>query len=222
MSAQSPRKGLAPSGYKSVALALVVALIGLAAATWWVYAPELSVAQLAENIRDWGTWGVGGSIVLMVLHSFVPFPAELLACANGVVYGPVWGTVVTWTGAMLGAWAGFALARAFGRPFVERVVAARHKETLDAWTETNGWRVALISRFIPVIAFNLINYAGGLSRLSLWDFTWTTAIGILPGTFVMVLAGDQAEHIGWPLWLGFAAAVIALCYAISRRRSWKQ
>ena len=33
----------------------------------------------------------------------VPFPAELLALANGMIYGPLWGTVLTGTGAVLGA-----------------------------------------------------------------------------------------------------------------------
>jgi uncharacterized membrane protein YdjX (TVP38/TMEM64 family) len=31
----------------------------------------------------------------MILHSFVPFPAELIAIANGMLFGPVWGTLVT-------------------------------------------------------------------------------------------------------------------------------
>ena len=39
----------------------------------------------------------------MVLHSFIPFPAEFLAIANGMVFGPVLGTVITWSGAMAGA-----------------------------------------------------------------------------------------------------------------------
>ena len=45
------------------------------------------------------------SCLLMVLHSFVPFPAEFVAMANGMLYGPIWGTVITWSGAMLGAFA---------------------------------------------------------------------------------------------------------------------
>ena len=54
----------------------------------------------------------------MVLHSFVPFPAEVVAMANGMLYGPLWGTLITWVGAMLGAYLAFGLARWLGRPFV--------------------------------------------------------------------------------------------------------
>jgi uncharacterized membrane protein YdjX (TVP38/TMEM64 family) len=146
-------------------------------------------------------WGVFGSIGLMVLHSFVPIPAELLACANGMIYGAIWGTVITWTGAMLGAVVAFGLARRLGRPFVERMVAKRDWVVLDDWAARNGWQVVLISRFIPVIAFNLINYAAGLTRLSWWQFIWTTGLGILPLTILMVVMGDNIESLGWESWL---------------------
>ena len=96
---------------------------------------NFSAAALETVIRSWGAWGVMASIGSMVLHSFVPFPAEFLAIANGMVYGPVWGTVITWTGAMLGAFAAFGLTRAFGRPLVELVVAKKHWHRLDDWTE---------------------------------------------------------------------------------------
>jgi uncharacterized membrane protein YdjX (TVP38/TMEM64 family) len=62
----------------------------------------------------------------MVIHSFIPFPAEFVAFDKGLVYGPVWGSVITWVGAMLGAVAGFGVARWFGRLFVESILPGRH------------------------------------------------------------------------------------------------
>ncbi|MEE8392980.1 MAG: redoxin family protein, partial [Rhodospirillales bacterium] len=56
------------------------------------------VCLSVNNAFVMGAWGVGASIGIMVLHSFVPFPAELVAFANGMIYGPFWGTVITWTG----------------------------------------------------------------------------------------------------------------------------
>ena len=195
------RKKAMPSG-----LVLALGIVALAAASgvaWFALAwgQDLSIEEFVNTIRSWGMWGAFGSIGLMVLHSFVPIPAELLACANGMIYGPVWGTVITWTGAMLGAAVAFGLARRLGRPFVERMVAKRDWEVLDDWAARNGWQVVLISRFIPVIAFNLINYAAGLTRLSWWRFIWTTGIGILPLTILMVVMGDNIESLGWESWL---------------------
>ncbi|HYE01396.1 MAG TPA: TVP38/TMEM64 family protein [Alphaproteobacteria bacterium] len=179
----------------------------------------LSVAALEQVIESWGMWAVLAAILLMVLHSFVPFPAEALAVANGMLWGPVWGTVITWTGAMFGAWAAFGLARLAGRPLVDRLLAERQRARLDAWTARQGAAALLTARFIPVIAFNLINYAAGLSAVSWWTFTWTTALGILPLTAAMVVFGDRLHAL--PLWawaaLGLGGLAAWALYLLRRR-----
>jgi len=169
----------------------------------------VSIDALERTIRSWGGWGVAASIGLMVVHSFVPFPAEFVAVANGMVYGPVWGVIVTWSGAMLGGFLAFGLARALGRPFAEAMIARRNWHVLDQWTTSHGGRLLLFSRFPPVIAFNLINYAAGLTRISWWTFAWATGIGILPMTILMVALGDAIEFLTWETWLlaGIAAVV---------------
>ena len=187
---------------------LTVFALGVISASVLAWDLGLSVQFLEQLIRSWGMWGVFTSIGLMVLHSFVPFPAELLALANGMVYGPLWGTVITWTGAMLGAALAFALARALGRPFVESMVAKKNWHHLDEWSGRQGAYVILALRLIPVIAFNLINYVAGLTRMSWWTFLWTTGIGILPLTVAMVMMGDSLDKMSWHVW-----ALILVCAA---------
>jgi uncharacterized membrane protein YdjX (TVP38/TMEM64 family) len=177
----------------------------------------ISVQDIEGKILSWGPWGVAGSIGLMVLHSFLPFPAEFLALANGMVYGPVWGVAITWVGAMLGAFAAFGLSRWLGRPFVARMVARRDWDVLDDWAARQGGGMVLLARFIPVIAFNLVNYAAGLTRISWWTFTWTTGIGILPVTVLLVIMGDNIDTLAWEWWLLLVAAALALWFAVRRK-----
>ena len=214
------------AGYRSVRVALMglclVVVVLVALALTYYASEEFVVADIARTIRAWGAWGVIAAIGLMVLHSFVPFPAEIIAFANGMVYGPFWGTVITWTGAMLGALVAFGLARRLGRPFVERMVAKNHWHLVDDWVATEGWQVALVSRFVPVIAFNLINYAAGLSRLTWWQFIWTTGIGILPLTFLMVVMGDNVETLGWQSWLILLVAGLVLWLLLRRKLGLRQ
>ncbi len=167
-------------------------------ASWNV---SMSEHSLTATIRGWGAWGVGGSIGLMVLHSFVPFPAEALTLANGMVFGSVKGTVVTWVGAMLGAVAAFGLARLFGQPLVRRVLSEHQWRALERFSREQGWQTLLIMRLIPMIAFNLINYAAGLSSVSFWTFLWTTAVGILPLTILLNFMGEEMLELPWWGWL---------------------
>lgn len=154
----------------------------------WTYVNG-TIEGTAALIRSWGMWGVAGSLGLMILHSFLPFPAEVVALANGLVYGPLWGLVITWSGAMAGAALAFGLARALGRPFVERVLSSRRREQLDAWSRERGALALFIGRLIPLIAFNAINYAAGLTPMSWWTFLWVTGLGILPFTVVLTIVG---------------------------------
>ena len=206
-----------------VVAALVIVILGALIAgaflggLWTLGEEGVSVRGFEELVRSWGPWGVGASIGLMVLHSFVPFPAELLALANGMLYGWFWGTVITWTGAMLGAYLAFGLSRYLGRPFVEVMVPDKHLSRLDDWTARQGGGTLFMSRFLPVISFNFINYAAGLTNISWLTFTWATGVGILPLTILMVGMGDQIEHLSWEMLVALFAAGVVLWWLIFRK-----
>ncbi len=215
---ETAREGRTPARGPAAA-ALLVLLLALALLAWRL---ELRPETVERFIRDLGAWGVAASVALMVLHSFLPFPAELLAFANGMVYGPFWGTVVTWVGAMLGALVAFALARLAGRPLVERFVETRHLERLDRRIAAGSVPFLLLVRLLPVVSFNLVNYAVGLTRVPLRTFLWTTGLGILPPIAAMVVMGGHLEHLTAGTWaavlLGFLT-VSAIWWWWRRRRA---
>lgn len=174
---------------------------------WW---PHLPLDRLDDLIRGLGPWGAAASIGLMILHSIVPFPAELLSMANGAVFGVGAGVAITWVGAMLGAFLAFGLARAFGRPLVLKILNAQQERQLESWVERLGTDALLLGRFIPLISFNLMNYAAGLTPVSWWTFAWTTGLGILPLTVLMTVLGDNFNAGSWRFWLLALAAALAV------------
>ncbi|MFQ5565903.1 MAG: TVP38/TMEM64 family protein [Paracoccaceae bacterium] len=223
------RDGAAPgpralSWRVGLAAAALAALIGLGVALAFTeMGSNLDVRVLAARIRGLGEWGHAAVVGLMVLHSFVPFPAEILALCAGAVYGTLWGTVLIWAGAMIGASLSFALARWLGQPFVNAVLGPASRARLDGWTAEQGALALLVARFIPVIAFNLINYAAGLTRVSWWTFLWTTGLGILPLTVLMVWMGERMMTLSWSWLLGLSAAgILVVCcgHWWVRKRGW--
>lgn len=145
---------------------------------------------------DIGTWlaGVGGwayviAPLVMAGVAILPVPAEAPAMVNGMLFGPVGGTAVTWVGAMLGAVASFELARTLGRPAAERLVKPATLERADSLVDRAGWRGLLLARLMPLIAFTALNWGAGLTPVRRWRFLWTTAIGILPGAIVFTVSG---------------------------------
>jgi len=185
---------------------------------WW---PHITPDRILHLIRSAGIWGAGVSMGIMILHSFIPFPGELVAIANGKIYGPFLGILITWTGAMLGAFLAFGLSRRLGQPFVRRMLSARKAQMVDDWVSTHSTHALFISRFIPIIAFNLINYAAGLTKVSWLTFAWTTGLGILPMTTLMVIMGDRIGTLPWYTWVLMLAGGLLLWMSIHRffRRS---
>ena len=179
-------------------------------ASWCAWWPHIPIERLEDYIRASGPWGVVISIGVMVAHSFVPFPAEFVAIANGMIYGPLLGTLITWTGAMLGAFLAFGLARKLGYGYINRKLREKNRKKIQQWVKNNGGTAILVSRLIPVISFNLINYIAGLSNISVWTFFWTTSIGILPLTIIMVTMGSSISAASWKLWLIIAASGVVL------------
>ena len=180
---------------------------------------HLTGEAIADYVKSLGIWGHLAIIGIMIVHSFLPFPAEIVAIAAGMCYGAAWGAALVWIGAMLGAWLAFGLARLFGRPLVEELTPARHKAMLDRWSRQSSAGMLIVVRLIPVIAFNLVNYAVGLTRVSWWTFTWTTALGILPMTVLMVVMGEQMREPAlkdWAFLIG-AGVLIAVAAHVARR-----
>ena len=216
------------SQYGAVRVILLAAMLLLisTALTWWLLPTGalpgfgISVRDAVALIDSWGAWGVAGSIGLMVVHSFVPFPAEVVALANGMVYGPVWGAVITWIGAMLGGSAAFGLTRWIGQPLVTRLLSASQQTRLATWSTKRGGIALLLSRLMPLIAFNLINYAAGLTGISWWTFLWATGLGILPFTILLAILGDHMLTMPSWAWLVIGAMVL-LAYLLLDRR-WRE
>lgn len=177
--------------------------------------------RLGVWIESLGSWGMLAIVALMVVHCFIPFPAEILALCAGAIFGTVVGTALIWTGAMIGAALSFGLARLLGRAAVLRFLSRSQTVSLDAWAAGQGALTLLISRFVPIIAFNLINYAAGLTQVSWRTFLWTTAIGILPLTTVMVYLGATMRELQWEWLFGVSAFGIGAIYGSHRLAKWR-
>jgi uncharacterized membrane protein YdjX (TVP38/TMEM64 family) len=146
------------------------------------------------------------------------------------VFGFAWGAVLNTIGANLGASAAFWVARRLGREAVQQFLGAR-LERLDRVSAEQGFWWLLRLRLIPVVPFNLLNVAAGLTAMPWRMFAAATAIGILPGTLVYTFFADALLSTGASheaarekitrLTIALVALVIlSLVPTIARRLGW--
>ncbi|GAB3684431.1 TVP38/TMEM64 family protein [Salinisphaera aquimarina] len=175
---------------------------------------DFSTMGLRVLMEQAGLWAPLASVGLMAAHSFLPFPAEIIAVANGIVFGPWIGVVVTWLGAMLGATLSYEVARGLGPAARERFVPSRYRTRLDAFSINIGIAPLLVSRMLPIVSFNLINYAAGLAGVPRLTFLWTTGLGILPLTVLSVVLGSQALELPVYAWILASVALVVIFAAV--------
>lgn len=181
------------------------------------------MAELIESVAYWvhdlGIWGYPLAIGLMAGVAVLPIPAEIPAAVNGMLFGALTGTAITWVGAMVGAIASFELSRHFGRPLAERILPSAALGRVDGFAQAASWPGMLIARLIPVVAFTALNWGAGLTTLSRRTFIWTTAVGIMPGTLLFVSTGQGLArfYAGHPYHAVLVLLAIVAIIMASRR-----
>lgn len=170
--------------------------------TWLNRSGLFTFETLVENkdaLKNYVTENYVLAAVLFVVGYFISVTFSLpialvLSLAGGFLFGSLRGTLFINLGATSGATALFIGSRYFFGEYFQGKYGANIK-TLNDELEKNGKSYLLTLRLIPIFPFFLVNLMAGLSTISLSTFIWTTAIGIVPGSFVYAYAGSQLSNI---------------------------
>ena len=167
-----------------------------------------SVSGIKDRLIALGPWAWAFSAFLMLLQAIVaPLPAFVITIANGFVFGWFWGGVLSLLSATFAAHICFEVARALGRPAMERWAGKSIIDGADRFFERHGVWAILVARLLPFVPFDPISYAAGLTSTGRLAFLGANLAGQLPATFVYSTIGSRLEDGNLP-WQ--AVAVLAL------------
>jgi uncharacterized membrane protein YdjX (TVP38/TMEM64 family) len=167
-------------------------------------------------------------IAIYIVACVAFLPGSILTIGAGVIFGVVRGSIYVSIAATLGATAAFLVGRYLARGWVSEKLEGNPKfKAIDQAVGKEGWKIVLLTRLSPVFPFNLLNYAYGLTSVSLRDYVLASWVGMIPGTILYVyigaLSGDVARAAGggakrtpagWALTaVGFIATVAVAVYA---------
>jgi uncharacterized membrane protein YdjX (TVP38/TMEM64 family) len=179
--------------WKAILLLFLLAMV-LAAFNLLHISNQLT--SLGDWIKSLGVWGPIVFTLIYVLWVVAALPVTLFAFLAGILFGTVVGVVVSNIGVTLGACLAFLIARYFARGSVNRFLWKYDKfKKLDQWTAANGIWIVILTRLFPVLPFNLLNYAFGLTRIDFWPYAFWSWLCMIPAIIVYV-AGAEAIHQG--------------------------
>jgi uncharacterized membrane protein YdjX (TVP38/TMEM64 family) len=217
----------APSAARLRLKALAAAALLLALVAAWRFTPLAALTGVEEVVRrtealgrHW--WMAPLLVVAYTPSSFVMFPRALLTLVGVVAFGPWLAFGLAMCGSLLAATIGYLAGRRLERDTVRRVAGERLNRISHA-LRRRGLLAITAVRLVPLGPFAVQNVVAGAVRVRFRDFLLATLFGMLPGTLITTVFGDQLKSVllgareidhGLVLWI--ALALLALGWIVRR------
>lgn len=196
-----------------------------------VAAHYLGAGPLIRELLAW-VGGLGPLAPIVFVAAYIAatvlfVPGAILTIGAGFLFGVVIGSICVSIASTVGATLAFLIGRHLARERVAHWVEANPTfKAIDAAVGSAGWKIVGLTRLSPIFPFNLLNYAFGLTRVSLRDYLLASWVGMLPGTVLYVYIGSLTRDVtglggghasspaSWALdAAGFVATVAVAVYA---------
>lgn len=154
--------------------------------------------ELLTNALNWveqlGPVGPAIFILIYIAACVLFIPGSALTLGAGAIFGVVRGSIIVSVGSTLGATAAFLVGRYIARDWIARKIEKNEKfAAIDQAVGSEGWKIVGLTRLSPIFPFSMLNYAYGLTRVSLRDYVLASWIGMMPGTIMYVYLGSLAR-----------------------------
>ena len=163
----------------------VISVIGiLLMAAISVYLWKTGVFSSQEKLRDFiADFGVAGGLVfvfIQIVQVVIPIIPGGVSCLAGVIlFGAGLGFIYNYVGICIGSVIAFLIARAYGKPLLEKMFEPKLIEKYESWTQTQNRFAKLfaLAIFLPVAPDDFLCYLAGTTNMSLKMFTVIILLG---------------------------------------------
>jgi uncharacterized membrane protein YdjX (TVP38/TMEM64 family) len=211
-----PAKARKQATIKAIVLGLFI-IVALGTVRFTPVRAYLTPEALDSTLRGAGFWTPLIFILVYTAGVCLFVPGTLLTALGAALFGPYWGFLYVWIGAMAGATAAFWIGRTLGREFAVSLVGDRLKKYDDA-IERNGFITVLYLRLL-YFPFSPMNFGMGLTQVRFRDYLSGTGLGIPVGTFIFTFfvgtlkevwaSGDAGQLLSFKVFFSLALFVFS-------------
>lgn len=194
-------------------VAFMAITAGIVAALW----PSLSMffepggpEKVVQSIQDMGMFGVVALLGLQFLQIIVAIiPGEVVEVAAGIIYGPLWGSLILWVGCIISSAVVFLLVHRLGAPFVRAMIPEKQMKRFAKFEAGGKLPIIVFVLFLlPAMPKDVFTYLVPLTNMKMRDFLILSNIGRLPALIVTTYAA--AGIAGDDIFGGITVLVVAL------------
>jgi uncharacterized membrane protein YdjX (TVP38/TMEM64 family) len=161
---------------------------------------QMLISNDRSAIQNWvagfGIWGpilIIGMMVAQTLISAVPMIFVLLVSV--LAYGPIWGGLLGWGGAIVAAILGYGIAKVFGDTLQDKFVTPKIRDIIAHNVARYGGWAILALRLSPLVPSDGVSFVAGLLRMNFWTFLAGTIGGVTPVAAAVAYFGSDFERL---------------------------
>jgi membrane protein YqaA with SNARE-associated domain len=160
----------APRTSRTQQILLLLLAVGISLAIVWL------TNQYQAELRNLGNYGYLGLFVISIIGNatlIIPAPVFVVACAAGVVYGPIGVGLVAGLGSALGELTGY-MAGAGGKALIPQ---GKRYLQLTHFMQRHGMLTIFLLGAIPNPIFDVGGIIAGVLQMKAWRFLLAAALG---------------------------------------------
>lgn len=149
-----------------------------------VYLWKIGVFSSQEKLRTFiDGFGMTGGLVfvfIQIVQVVVPIIPGGVSCLAGVLmFGGGMGFVYNYIGICIGSVLAFLIAKAYGKPLLQKMFQPKLLEKYENWTQTQNRFAKLfaLAIFLPVAPDDFLCYLAGTTNMRLKTFTAIILLG---------------------------------------------
>lgn len=209
-----------PSKWKPIAIIATVVVIAVAL-FFILRSRGVHPQQIAQWLKAVGDrwWAPVAFIGMYIVFNVFLLPATALTLTAGVVWGWVIGGLWVLAASTIASAIPYFIGRSgsgWAQKLLEKRAARIHRAL-----HNEGFMSLLLMRLVPIVPYNVLNYAAGVAGIKVRDYFLATFIGTIPGIFIFTyLAASIASGLVSPraafVRILIAGALLALLALSSR------
>ena len=188
---------------------------------------DVLVSKDETKIEAWVQhFGLGGPLVLilvMIVQMFLfVVPNILVMVISIVLYGPVWGAIISLVGVFCSSSLGYLLGRYLGPVTVNRLIKPTTQMKISDFIERYGVGAIAITR-LASLSNDSLSIVAGLLKMSYKKYILATLAGITPLIILLALYGRNGRIEKALIWIAGISLVLLFIYIfIDKKRRAKE
>lgn len=121
--------------------------------------------RIKKWVNGFGWLGPVVIVLAMVIQMFlIVVPSNLLMVVAILAYGPIWGSLITFTAVLVAASIGYFIGKYLGSSLIDSLVGGKTTKKVTSFLEDYGFWAVVITRINTFLSNDAVSFVAGILR----------------------------------------------------------